>query len=157
MNAAETYIEENFSSLLEAQGFELVDVQYVKEAGDFYLRLFCDRLAKDEHIDLNDCENINRMIGEQLDQADDLPVNNAYRLEVSSPGIERPLKKPKDFMRFKDDLVEVKLYKAIDGMKSVIGRLETATESDITLVTSAGQHHIFAYKDIAKANLHFEF
>ena len=52
MNAAETYIEEHFSSLLEAQGFELVDVQYVKEAGDFYLRLFCDRLAKDEHIDL---------------------------------------------------------------------------------------------------------
>ncbi len=60
MNAAETYIEEHFSSLLEAQGFELVDVQYVKEAGDFYLRLFCDRLAKDEHIDLNDCENISR-------------------------------------------------------------------------------------------------
>lgn len=157
MNAAETYVEEHFSSLLEAQGFELVDVQYVKEAGDFYLRLFCDRLAKDEHIDLNDCENISRMIGEQLDQADDLPVNNAYRLEVSSPGIERPLKKPKDFMRFKDELVEVKLYKAIDGMKSIVGRLETATESDITLVTSTGQHHTFAYKDIAKANLHFEF
>ncbi len=72
------------------------------------------------------------MIGEQLDQADDLPVNNAYRLEVSSPGIERPLKKPKDFMRFKDELVEVKLYKAIDGMKSIIGRLETATRKAIS-------------------------
>ena len=60
-------------------------------------------------------------------------------------------------MRFKDELVEVKLYKAIDGMKSIVGRLETATESDITLVTSTGQQHTFAYKDIAKANLHFEF
>ncbi|MFM9413187.1 ribosome maturation factor RimP [Peptococcus simiae] len=157
MNATESYIEKHFASLLESYGFELVDVEYRKEGGDYFLRLFCDRLAEDEHIDLNDCEKINRLLGEALDQREDLPIKGAYRLEVSSPGIERPLKKPQDFIRFTGQLVSVKLYKAVDSLKTLVGSLEKADEEGITLVTSSGGSYQLAYTDIAKANLYFEF
>ncbi|RYD06553.1 hypothetical protein N752_02485 [Desulforamulus aquiferis] len=95
---------------------ELVDVDYVKEGGNWYLRVFIDKLGG---VDLDDCQTASEKVDVVLDELD--PISQAYFLEVSSPGIERPLKKPADFERFKGHLINVTTYAPIDGNKSFKG------------------------------------
>ena len=94
--------------LIEENGFELVDVEYVKEAGNYYLRVYID---KEGGITVDDCEVISRALGDKLD-ADDF-IDDSYILEVSSPGLGRPLKKEKDFLRSIGKEIEIKLYRTI--------------------------------------------
>ena len=99
-----------------AAGCELWDVEYVREAGVWYLRLYLD---KEGGVDIIDCENVSRVVSDLLDEAD--PIEGSYTFEVSSAGAERALKRPSDFARFMGSPVTVKLYKAKDGRKAFAG------------------------------------
>ncbi|MBO5424278.1 MAG: ribosome maturation factor RimP [Lachnospiraceae bacterium] len=124
----EQHCTELVTPIIEENNFELVDVEYVKEGADFYLRVYAD---KEGGINIDDCVLISRALEAKLDEAD--KITDAYILEVSSPGLTRPLKKEKDFKRSLGKLVEVKLYKALNGIKEFEGILSDYTEDTITL------------------------
>ena len=125
-------IEERVESLVEKKindlGYELYDVEYAKEGKDYYLRIFID---KQEGIDLNDCEKVNDGINDLLDQAD--YIKEQYFLEVSSPGIERVLRKDKHLEANIGVLVEIKMFKAIDGKKVIQGILKEFSKDNIVI------------------------
>ena len=114
--------------LIEENGFELVDVEYVKEAGNYYLRVYID---KEGGITVDDCEVISRALGDKLD-ADDF-IDDSYILEVSSPGLTRPLKKEKDYAKSIGKLIDIKLYKAVEGLKEYTGVLKEYDKDNITI------------------------
>lgn len=130
--------------LLEERGFEFVDVEYVKEAGEWYLRVYID---KEGGITINDCEEISRKLSDLLDRED--YIEDAYILEVSSPGLLRPLKKDRDLERNLGTELEIKTYKQIDGTKEFVGRLKTYDPSSITVETEDGTELRFERKDIS--------
>ena len=139
--------------LVLENGMELIDVEYVKEGAEWYLRLFLDKEG-DEGIDLDDCELISRKFSDILEEKD--PITQAYRLEVSSPGIERPLKRTKDFQRFQGEKVQVKTFSEVEGKKQFIGILQETTEETVTLDVD-GTTIAIPRKQIGKANLVWEF
>ena len=114
----EATIEAMVAEITGPRNFEIVDVEYVKEAGEYYLRIFLD---KEGGISLTDCEEVSRALSEVLDAKD--PIKENYFLEVSSPGLDRPLKKDKDFVRYAGRVVEIKLYKPWNGSKQLEGDL----------------------------------
>ncbi len=124
----EQHCTELVTPIIEENNFELVDVEYVKEGADYYLRVYAD---KEGGINIDDCVLISRALEAKLDEAD--KIDDAYILEVSSPGLTRPLKKEKDFKRSIGKMVEVKLYKAINKVKEFEGILEEYTDDTITL------------------------
>ena len=140
-------IEERVEGLLEPTinklGYELYDVEYVKEGKDYFLRIFID---KEEGIDLNDCEKVNDGINDLLDKAD--YIKEQYFLEVSSPGIERILKKDKHLQLNIGSLVEAKLFKAIDNKKAIQGILKDFNKDTLVIETDDGDVEL-QRKDIA--------
>ena len=114
--------------IIEEGGYSLWDVEYVKEGPDFILRVYAD---KEGGIGIDDCVAISRKLSDKLDEAD--MIEEAYILEVSSPGLTRPLKKDKDFERSIGRLVEVKLYGAVNCMKELEGELKAFDEGSITV------------------------
>lgn len=140
-------IEERVEGLLESTinnlGYELYDVEYAKEGKDYFLRIFID---KEAGIDLNDCEKVNDAINELLDKAD--YIKEQYFLEVSSPGIERILKKDKHLQANIGSLVEAKLFKAINNKKVIQGVLKEFSKEKIAIETEEGNLEI-ERKDIA--------
>lgn len=126
--------------------FEIVDVEYVKEGPFKYLRVYVD---KPDGITVDDCTDISRMLNKKLDEMDLIPEQ--YFLEVSSPGVERPFKTEKDFLKNLNEVVEVKFYKPIDGKKSMIGVLIEKHENDI-VIDSENQNVTIELKDISKIN-----
>ena len=114
--------------IMEENNFELYDVEFVKEAGNFYLRAFID---KEDGITINDCEIVSRELSDLLDQKDFIP--DSYILEVSSPGLGRQLKKDKHLEKSIGEEVEIKLFKAIEKQKEFTGFLETFTDNLITI------------------------
>ena len=109
-------------------GYELVDVEYVKEFGGFYLRVYID---KPGGITLDDCQNMSEILSDKLDEKD--PISAAYYLEVSSPGLDRPLKTDKDLKRNLGKDIEISLYTPINNNKMYMGRLENYSEELITI------------------------
>ncbi|QGG48216.1 ribosome maturation factor RimP [Heliorestis convoluta] len=109
-------------------GLELVDVEWVKEGGQWYLRVYID---KEKGIELEDCQNLSRKIDELLDRED--PIVHTYSLEVSSPGIERPLKKVSDFERFQGEMIRITTFAPVEGSKEHIGQLIQRSEEGITI------------------------
>ncbi len=134
-------------------GLELIDVEYVKEGAEWYLRLFLDKEGEDG-VDLDDCELISRKLSDLLETAD--PITQAYRLEVSSPGIERPLKRTKDFQRFKGEKVQIKTFSDVEGKKQFVGILGETTEDTVMIEVEDVPIEI-PRKKISKANLVWEF
>lgn len=124
----EQHCTELVTPIIEENGFELVDVEYVKEGADYYLRVYAD---KEGGINIDDCVLISRALEEKLDAADRL--KDAYILEVSSPGLTRPLKKEKDFKRSIGKLVEIKLYRAQAGKKEFTGVLVGYSDTTVTI------------------------
>ena len=112
--------------VVEANGCFLWDVEYVKEAGSWYLRLYID---KEGGVSIDDCEAVSRVVDPMLDEAD--PIPDAYTFEVSSAGADRPLKKPEHFEAFLGAEVDVKFYKAIDGQKTRTGILAGYADGDV--------------------------
>lgn len=116
------------NSIALSLNYELVDVEYVKEFGSFFLKIYID---KPGGVNLDDCQSMSELVSERLDAED--PIKDAYYLEVSSPGLDRPLKTDKDLRRNIGKDIEIKLYKAINNKKSYEGRLEDFNELDIIL------------------------
>ena len=133
---------------VEAAGCKLWDVEYVKEAGVWYLRLYID---KEGGVSINDCEAVSRPVSDLLDEAD--PIEGSYTFEVSSAGADRVLKKPEHFAAYVGSEVEVRLYRAQDGRKEWVGPL-AAYDGDggVTLTLPAGEK-TFEKKDVAQVRL----
>lgn len=138
--------------ILEEKGFELVDVEWVKEGANWYLRAYID---KENGITVDDCEVVSRALSDLLDEEDYISEN--YILEVSSPGLDRPLKKEKDFARSIGKDVEVKLFKAINNEKEFVGVLKDYDEDTVTLEMEDGSGMTFKRSDIARIRLAFFF
>ena len=138
--------------IMEANGFELVDVEYVKEAGNWYLRAYID---KPGGITVDDCEVVNRELGDLLDR-DDF-IDDSYILEVSSPGLGRPLKKERDFIRSKGEEVEIRNYRMVHRQKEFRGVLKAWDKDTVTIETEDGQEQIFDRDNIALIRLAFDF
>ena len=148
----EKRVEAYLMPVTEKNQFELVDVEYVKEAGTWYLRAYID---KEGGFTVDDCELVSRQLGEWLDREDF--IDDSYILEVSSPGLGRPLKKEKDFKRSLGEQVEVRLYRAVDRQKEFTGALAAYDEDTVTLRFEDGTETSFEKKDIALIRLAFDF
>ena len=123
MSKVESQVESLMAEILSGTKYELVDVEYVKEGRDWYLRIFIDKAGG---IDLDDCQTISERLSARLDALN--IISSAYILEVSSPGIDRILKKDKDFVREAGKVVDVTLYAPLDGKKSFVGELISRDE-----------------------------
>lgn len=148
----EARVEAWITPVLEQHQFELVDVEYVREVGVWYLRCYID---KEGGIAVDDCEVISRLLGEWLDQEDF--IEDSYILEVSSPGLGRPLKKEKDFARSIGKDVEIRLYKAIDKQKEFTGALTSYDADSVTITMEDGSERTFEKSGIALIRLAFDF
>ena len=148
----ESKVETWLLPLLEKNQFELVDVEYVREAGIWYLRAYID---KEGGITVDDCEVVSRELGDWLDQKDF--IEDSYILEVSSPGLGRPLKKEKDFARSLGKDVEVRLYRPINKQKEFTGTLKAYDADTVTLSMEVGNDLALAKSDIALIRLAFDF
>ena len=148
----EAKTEQYLLPLMEEYGFELVDVEYVKEAGNWYLRAY---IHKEGGIAVDDCEVISRRLGDWLDEKDF--IQDSYILEVSSPGLGRPLKKEKDFARSIGKEVDVRLYRARDKQKDFTGVLKAYDENTVTLEMEDGAELVFERTEIALIRLAFDF
>ncbi len=138
--------------LIEENNFELVDVEYVKEGGNWYLRAYID---KDGGISVDDCELVSRALSDLLDENDFIP--DSYILEVSSPGLGRQLKKEKDFQRSIDKEDEIKLYKAIDKQKEIVGLLVAYDDETLTIELEDESTINVSRSNIAIVRLAFDF
>ena len=148
----EATIEELVQPIIDSNNFELVDIEYVKEAGEYYLRIFVD---KEGGISLNECEVVSRALSEILDVKD--PIKDNYYLEVSSPGLDRPLKKDKDFVKYQGRDVEIKLYKPLNGSKQLEAELVGLTEDKKIKVIIDNEEVEFDKKDVALIRLAIKF
>ena len=148
----ESRVEKHLLPLMEEHGFELVDVEYVKEAGTWYLRAYID---KEGGIAVDDCEVISRALSDWLDKEDF--IDDSYILEVSSPGLGRPLKKEKDFARSLGKAVEVRLYRPINRQKEFTGALKAYDADTVTLSMEDESELVLEKSDIALIRLAFDF
>ena len=134
--------------VVESAGCTLWDVEYVKEAGAWFLRVYIDR---EGGVSIDDCEAVSRPLSDLLDEAD--PIEGSYTFEVSSAGADRPLKKPEHFARFQGAEVEVKLYRPREGRKEFAGRLGPCSDGQVVLELEGGEA-VFAKQEIALVRLH---
>lgn len=146
-NRVEEAVEKLAEKILADTEYEVVDVEYVKER-DWYLRIFID---KDGGVGLDDCQKISNLLGDKIDNEN--IIKDRYILEVSSPGLDRALKKEKDFKRELGKKVDITLYKAVDGDKNLVGTLTGYTKDSITI----DETKEIALKDIALVRLHIDF
>ena len=130
--------------ILEANNFELVDVEYVKEGSNWYLRAYID---KEGGIAVDDCELVSRALSDLLDKEDF--IEEAYILEVSSPGLLRPIKKDKDFERNMNKEIEIRTYRAINKSKEFYGLLKAYDKDTVTITDEDGNETTFNKSDIA--------
>ncbi|MGM0880838.1 MAG: ribosome maturation factor RimP [Bacillota bacterium] len=142
-----TAVEDLVQPYLSSNGFELVDIEYVKEGGNFFLRIFVD---KEGGIDIDDCGRISEYVSEQLDKND--PITDAYFLEVSSPGAERPLKKQEDVRKAIGKHVFLTTYEPISGAKEFEGLL-LAFDGENAVVRTGKKEYTIPYAKVASARL----
>lgn len=147
----ESKTEELVTPLIEQNNFELVDIEYVKEGSNWYLRVYID---KPGGINVDDCELISRALSDKLDEEDF--IDAAYILEVSSPGLGRPLKKDKDFERSLGEDVEIKLYRMKDGTKDYRGFLKSYNKEEI-VIEDNDEEITFKRSEIALVRLALDF
>ena len=148
----EARTEELVMSLITKHQFELVDVEFVKEGSNRYLRLYID---KEGGITVNDCEAISRPLSDMLDVED--YIEESYILEVSSPGLGRPLKKDKDFKRHLGDEVEIRLFRPMDRKKEWEGILTAYDDHTVTIETEDGEEKVFERAGLALIRLAIHF
>jgi ribosome maturation factor RimP len=150
-------IEERIASWMQeyekAADYELSRTEFVKEGADWYLRVYVDKVEGEGYgiMGTDDCEAISRYLSAKLDEAD--PIKQNYYLEVSSPGMDRPLITEKDFRRFMGSLIEIKLYKALDGCKFYTGTLTGYDNGAVTIEDAKGKAITLQQSDAAKINL----
>ena len=155
MSKKESYeqqTEELILPIIEKHGFELVDVEYVKEGGTWYLRAYID---KPGGITVDDCEIVSRTFSDILDEKD--YIEDTYIFEVSSPGLGRPLKKEKDFARSVGEEIEIRTYRAIDRQKEFIGILTEYDKDTVTIAYEDETTQVFDRNNIALIRLALHF
>lgn len=140
-------VEEMIQPYLNEQGFELVDIEYVKEGSNWFLRVYVD---KEGGIDIDDCVLISEKLSAKLDEND--PISTIYFLEVSSPGAERPLKKPEDVTKAVGKNVFVTTYEPVNGLKEFEGKLLSFDDEELVIEAGKKQHAI-SYDKVASARL----
>ena len=141
------HVEKFIAPLLAEMDVELVEIQFRREGHGWVLRLFIDRQGG---VTLEDCTSVSREVSRYLEVED--PIEQAYHLEVSSPGLERPLKKKDDFTRFAGRRARIKMREKIDDQRVFIGTLEGVEEDDVVLHID-GQAHHFPLAGISRARL----
>lgn len=152
MSKIEEKVENLLKEKIESLGYNLYDVEYVKEGPSYYLRIYID---KETGIDLNDCEKVSNEIDELLDKAD--YIKEQYYLEVSSPGLERQLKKDQHFSQNIGKKVEIKLFKKDNnGEKEYEGTLKSFDQEEITIETEKGKQINIERKNISQAKTKYE-
>ena len=154
MSKRETYeakTEELLMPIAEANRVEIYDIEYVKEGSDWYLRAYID---KEGGVTINDCESVSRALSDELDKADF--IEDAYILEVSSPGLGRTLKKDKHLQKSLLQELELKTYKPVLGSKEFAGILKTFDEKTVTIL-SEDEEMVFERADIATIKLALDF
>lgn len=134
--------------VVERAGCTLWDVEYVKEAGTWFLRVYIDKAGG---VSIDDCEAVSRPLSDLLDEAD--PIEGSYTFEVSSAGADRPLKKPEHFAEFQGEEVEVKLYRPREGRKEFVGALKGYEDGNVTLDVN-GEEAVFTKQEIALVRLY---
>jgi len=137
--------------IVEGLNYELVDVEFIKESANWYLRVYID---KPGGISIDDCQAVSEKISEVLDEKD--PIEQFYFLEVSSPGLERPLKTERDFIKYKGELVEVKLFQPIDGKKIFEGKL-IGLINDMIVINQGGNNIEFEKDKVTKVKRAIKF
>lgn len=138
--------------IIDQFGFELVDVEYVKEGGTWYLRAYID---KPGGITIDDCELVSRAFSDVIDQNDF--IEDSYIMEVSSPGLLRPLKKDKDFNRYLEKPIEMRTYKMIDKKKEFMGVLKDYNKEQITIEEPDGELRVLQRNELALVRPYVEF
>ena len=133
--------------IVEQAGCTLWDVEYVKEAGEWFLRVYIDR---EGGVDITHCEAVSRPLSDLLDEVD--PIQNSYTFEVSSAGLDRVLRKPEHYEACKGQLVDVKLYRPMEGRKEYTGTLNGFVDGNVTV-----DDKVFEKKDVAQVRLHVSF
>lgn len=147
----EDLIAKEVETIIAGSDIELVDVEYVRER-DWYLRVFID---KEGGVDLEDCQAVSEKLSRVLDEKD--PIRENYLLEVSSPGLDRILRKDKDFIRYAGRLVDIHFFKACNGVKDVTAELVKKTADDKLVVLIDGEEHEIDRKEISQVRLHIDF
>ncbi|MDO5491412.1 MAG: ribosome maturation factor RimP [Bacillota bacterium] len=146
--------EELLQPFLEREGYELYHTEFVKEGSDWFLRIYIDRpgeAGEEVRIGTGDCEKVSRFLSEALDVAD--PVDQNYYLEVSSPGMDRPLIRPEHYRRALGKAVDIRLYRGKEGKKNITGLLENFSGKEIVLTDEDGKRWKLELTEIAKARL----
>lgn len=141
-------VEELVLPILEPDNYELVDVEFVKEGSQWYLKIFID---VEGGVKISDCVSVSRAVEAKLDEVN--PIEQAYILEVSSPGLDRPLKKEKDFRRSIGKLVEVKTFKPINGEKEFVAELMDLKDNEVYLKLENDETLVLPRKEIALIRL----
>ena len=141
---------------LEEQGYELYHLEFVKEQKDWYLRVFIEKSPKlfgdwPENVGTDDCEIVSRYLAEKLDESD--PIEQNYYLEVSSPGMDRPLLKEIDYVRYRGEQVDVRLYESIGGKKNLFGKLSEHNSETITIEMENGEIITLPREKVSKVKL----
>lgn len=146
-------VEEMLCDFLAENSYELYNIEFVKEGRDWFLRVYVDKITNEEGVYMgsDDCEKVSRYLSEKLDENDPIPQN--YYLEVSSPGMDRPLIKEEHYQRYTGHQVEVKLYKGIDGTKNIEGTLEGLKDGIVTITDENEKKWELPLEAIAKTKL----
>ncbi len=144
-------IRELIEPAIDSMGVELDDMELGRMKGKILLRVY---IEKQGGVSIDDCERVSREIATVLDVED--PVPGAYVLEVSSPGLDRPLRKPRDFMRFSGKKIRVVTNEPVDKQTFFVGKIENVTDEDVMLVLQKDRKVTISYNNISKARLEVE-
>ena len=145
-------IEEISAGFIEENGLELYNVEFIKEGRDWFLRVYIDKIsAEEEYVSTDDCEKVSRFLSEELDRLD--PIEQNYYLEVSSPGMDRQLLTQRHYDKYAGRLVEVKLYKAVEGSKNFEGILAGLIDGHVIIKDEKDKEWMFPLDQVAKTSL----
>ena len=142
---------EMMADFLAAEGYELYNIEFVKEGKDWFLRVYVDMASGEGYIGTEDCEKVSRFLSEKLDEED--PIEQNYYLEVSSPGMDRPILTKAHYERYVGSEVEIRLYKGKDGTKNIQGVLDSIEGETVTVTDHDNKKWELELAEIAKANL----
>ena len=144
-------VERFLEGLLPSMDLELFDIQFRREGHGWVLRVFVDNTDMDSGVSLQNCTDVSRELGQHLDVED--IIDHAYNLEVSSPGLERPLRSTEDFQRYCGKNAKVKLHEAVEDQKTFEGAIDTVIDGTICMKLNDGESINFSYEMINKARL----
>ena len=142
---------EMMADFLASEGYELYNIEFVKEGKDWFLRVYVDMASGEGYIGTEDCEKVSRFLSEKLDEED--PIEQNYYLEVSSPGMDRPLLTKAHYERYVGSEVEIRLYKGKDGTTNIQGVLDSIEGETVTVTDHDNKKWELELAEIAKANL----